>query len=267
MKLLICGHGTKTYTNHGETERSRAGSQHIALVDELVERCGIVEAAKQRAPSCCLYYCEQNRSTSRLSEAKPSIPRPRIEGLSDLIFGLALSIGAIQLIGSAPQTNTQLVISVGAFGFSFLILIGIWNRYTTLTSVLPVESVLMVRLNMLLLFLVAIEPFLFNLLVAQSNADVSLEQYVSSYYALDIGAMNVVLAYFSHLLIRQEKGRITTDVMARFKRSRNVCLVTAFMFIVSALPFFWTIAFLGVEGRFLIWILTIPAIRIAHTHG
>ena len=203
-----------------------------------------------------------------MSEEKPgTIPRPRIEGLSDLIFGLTLSIGAIQLIGTAPQSNTQLVIALGAFGFSFLILIGIWNRYTTLTSVLSIETVLMVRLNMLLLFLVAVEPFLFNMLVSQSNVSASLEQYVSSYFALDIGAMNVVLAYFAHLLTKQKKSRITSDVIIRFRRSRNVGLVTAVMYIISALPFFWTADFLGVELRFIIWILTIPVIRIAHSFG
>jgi len=33
-----------------------------------------------------------------LADSSPQIPRPRIEGLSDLIFGLALSIGAFQLV-------------------------------------------------------------------------------------------------------------------------------------------------------------------------
>jgi hypothetical protein len=125
----------------------------------------------------------------------------------------------------------------------------------------------MVRLNMLLLFLVAVEPFLFNMLVSQSNVSASLEQYVSSYFALDIGAMNVVLAYFAHLLTKQKKSRITSDVITRFRRSRNVGLVTAVMYIVSALPFFWATDFLGIELRFIIWILTIPVIRIAHSFG
>lgn len=52
-----------------------------------------------------------------------------------------------------------------AFGFSSLILINVWNRYTTTMSAMPVEGTLVVRLNMALLFLVTIEPFLFNLLV------------------------------------------------------------------------------------------------------
>ncbi len=33
-------------------------------------------------------------------------PRPRIETLADLVFGLSLSIGAIGLIASAPTTQS-----------------------------------------------------------------------------------------------------------------------------------------------------------------
>ena len=92
------------------------------------------------------------------SKQKSSPPRPRIEGLSDLIFGLALSIGAIQLVGNVPKTSTQLVTALAAFGFSFLMLINVWNRYTTIVSLVPIETRGMVRLNILLLFMVAVEP-------------------------------------------------------------------------------------------------------------
>lgn len=96
----------------------------------------------------------------------PQVPRPRIQGLSDLIFGLALSIGAIQLVGNLPADPATLSLHLAEFGFSFLILISVWNRYTSTTSVIPVETPWMVRLNMVLLFLVAIEPFLFDVLFA-----------------------------------------------------------------------------------------------------
>jgi uncharacterized membrane protein len=94
----------------------------------------------------------------------PQIPRPRIQGLSDLIFGLALSIGAVQFIGNLPQDPSTLWHDLLYFGFSFLILISVWNRYTSTTSVMPIETPVLVRLNMLLLFTVAIEPFLLDVL-------------------------------------------------------------------------------------------------------
>ena len=42
-------------------------------------------------------------------EKERSTPKSRIETLSDLIFGLALSIGAFTLIGQAPSTFQNLL--------------------------------------------------------------------------------------------------------------------------------------------------------------
>jgi len=47
-------------------------------------------------------------------------PRPRIESLTDLVFGLALSIGAIILISKPPTNPGELFQSIAALGFSFL---------------------------------------------------------------------------------------------------------------------------------------------------
>src|SRR5216683_5236822 len=89
-------------------------------------------------------------------------PRPRIQSLSDLIFGLALSIGALNLITSKPTDTSLLFGSIATFGFSFLILIFVWFRYSEIMSVLPVETTRTRALNTIMLFLVAIEPYLFN---------------------------------------------------------------------------------------------------------
>jgi hypothetical protein len=66
-------------------------------------------------------------------------PRPRIESLTDLVFGPALSIGAIGLISNRPKNTQILVESIARFGFSFMILIAIWVRYSEVTPVLRVE--------------------------------------------------------------------------------------------------------------------------------
>jgi len=85
----------------------------------------------------------------------------------------------------------------------------------------------MLRLNMLLLFLVAIEPYLFNILIIQNSAvSMSLASEVSAFYALDIGAMNFVLAYFTYILTQEEKKLIPTEMIKRFKVSRNSLTLT-----------------------------------------
>ena len=121
-------------------------------------------------------------------------PRPRIESLSDLIFGLALSIGAIALIGNPPSTVMGLFEDLLTFGFSFLILISVWMRYTRVMSVLPLETRRTILLNVVLLFAVSIEPFLFNIL--RSNTSAALSDASSALYGLDLGAIMLVMGIF-----------------------------------------------------------------------
>lgn len=73
-------------------------------------------------------------------KASESAPKSRIQTLSDLIFGLALSISALTLIGRQPATTQQLLTSLGLYGFSFLILISVWRLYSSITSILPLET-------------------------------------------------------------------------------------------------------------------------------
>ena len=190
----------------------------------------------------------------------PQAPRPRIQGLSDLIFGLALSIGAIQFVGNLPADPSALSLDLVEFGFSFLIIINVWNRYTSTTSVMPVETSWMVRLNMILLFLVAIEPFLFDVLFVQ-GLSTAVGTAASEYYGLDIGGMNLILAYFTHLLASEEKNLIPRDLVGSYKTIRNLLVLGAALFLFSELPVFWTVMVAGVPVRIVLWILTLPIVR------
>src|SRR3989441_11855237 len=76
-------------------------------------------------------------------------PRPRLETLSDLIYGLSLSIGAISLVITNNQASTASDINrnILEFLFVFLILITSWIIYTSDMSVLPLERRLVTRLG------------------------------------------------------------------------------------------------------------------------
>ena len=60
-----------------------------------------------------------------------------MESLSDLVFGLALSIGSLELLARTPKTTQELAISAGLFAFSFLIAIAIWLGYMRIMAVMP----------------------------------------------------------------------------------------------------------------------------------
>ena len=76
------------------------------------------------------------------SSAVPRI-RVRIESLSDLDFGLALSFGSLILIGSQPRNGRDLLVNVFIFGFSFMIVVWTWIGYTRTVAVLPGEASLL----------------------------------------------------------------------------------------------------------------------------
>jgi uncharacterized membrane protein len=162
-------------------------------------------------------------------------PRPRIQGLSDLIFGLALSISALTLIGQQPNNPMQFSFSLGLYGFSFLILIGLWQQYSSVTSILPAETSVLVDLNVALLFLVSIEPYLFNELFSTKEGMLAS---VSAVYSIDLAAMFLILTFFFLSLTTEEKHLIPSALLGRYKLRRNFTFVTALIFIVSIIPYF-----------------------------
>jgi uncharacterized membrane protein len=163
--------------------------------------------------------------------------KPRIQSLSDLIFGLALSIGALTLIGEKPGDFQGLALSILYYGFSFLILINIWRSYTRTMSLLPVETAKLINLNILLLFLVSIEPYLFNQLLASSLA---MAQNVSILYAFDLGGLVAIQAFFTNSLISEKKKHVSEKQLRDYKIRRTYQLMIGVIFFVSTVPVFWT---------------------------
>src|SRR5437879_7174111 len=100
-------------------------------------------------------------------------PRPKIETLVDLIFGLSLSIGAVALITvSAPSSTAEINRRLLAFIFTASFLITNWMVYTYQMSVLPVETNFVIYMNIVMLILVATVPYLlYNVEFANPNLD------------------------------------------------------------------------------------------------
>lgn len=147
--------------------------------------------------------------------------RVRIESLSDLVFGLALSFGSLILIGSQPANGLDLLVNIFTFGFSFLIVVVIWVGYTRTIAALPTEVPSALVLNLGLLFFVALEPYLFYLLI--STILPAVEDAASIAYALDVGLMFSFLAGLAYVVVGQQKAReedkrLHPLVLKRFER-------------------------------------------------
>ena len=195
-------------------------------------------------------------------------PRPRIQTLADLIFGLALSIGAISLQSAKPDSAAALAGSLTVFGFSFLILALVWVRYTRIMSVLQVETGREFAANMALLFLVSIEPYLFNLISLGSGSPLGGDLATAA-YALDFGFMNLILSFSLHQVISDPKKLIPIELRRSFRLQRNLTFLAVILFMVSALPVFWSFSLFGLQARFYFWFVPLAAtpLRIVAERG
>ena len=191
-----------------------------------------------------------------------------IESLSELvkiIFGLALSIGAISLISRLPTKPLGILVDVAEFGFSFLILISVWMGYTNIMAVLPMEDSVTVILNLVLLFLVSIEPYLFylNITFDLLSHELLLNS-ASMLYALDMTGLMLILALFTHQLAREERGLVSKESMARFKRVRNTLFISGGLFAITILPLFWTFKLWDLPIRFYFWFIPLILSSVRH---
>ncbi len=187
-------------------------------------------------------------------------PRPRIETLADLVFGVSLGIGSIVLIGNAPVSSAEVNGHVAAFIFTFLIIITAWIIYTTDMSVLPVETRVMTFLNVILLLLVALVPYLLNGVELtnsslSANESSAIRDYLSSLFALDLTGILLILATFAHVISVEEKKLVAPQIVSLFRNGRNRMLVLAGIMAVTILPIFWQVTILGVPARLYAWYL------------
>jgi len=187
-------------------------------------------------------------------------PRPRIETLADLIFGVSLGIGSLVLIGELPTSSGEINSHIAAFVFTFLILITSWIIYTTDMSVLPVETNAVTFLNIALLLLVALVPYLLNG-IELVNPSLTPEQaspirdYSSTLFALDLTGILLILATFAHVISLEEKKLVAPQLAKLFRSGRNRMLVLAVLMGVTALPVFWQVTLFGTPIRLYAWYL------------
>ena len=176
-----------------------------------------------------------------MEEQTPARPRPRIESLSDLVFGLALSIGAFALVSSPPTDVAGFYRDTLTFGFNFVVLISIWIRYTRIMSALPIETRRTMLLNSVLLFTVSLEPFIFNILRSGSSTihpPIALYEAASSSFGVDLGAMMAIMGVFTLALADEERKLVPGEMLSRLRSEAGIWFTSSAIFLVSAVPIF-----------------------------
>ena len=176
-----------------------------------------------------------------------------IEKLTTAVFGFALAVGALSLTKANPETIADVVGGIVLFSLSFIILVVIWWGTSDIMSKIDQDKPRTIFLNILLLFFVAIEPYLLNIL----NTSVQLFPLSSTLYGIDMAFLMGVSAVLSHILIK-ENGPVLSDKQLRhFKIGRNNQFICAGLFLFSILPWFLELTIAGISARVFIWFATL----------
>ncbi len=108
-------------------------------------------------------------------------------------------------------------------------------------------------LNIALLFFVAIEPYLLNILSTSQD----LFPFTSTLYAIDMSFLMGISAALCHILLKEKKETLAAHQLKFYTMNRNGQFVFAGLFLLSIVPQFaeWILA--GFSVRVLIWFATL----------
>jgi uncharacterized membrane protein len=176
--------------------------------------------------------------------------KSRIRTFSDYVFGLVVVFSAFSLTNSIIQTPIDLVSSIALFALSFAILITVWHLYDSLMAKLHVETSTAIALNIVLLFLAVLEPFLLN--ITLSNPRIS--DFASVCYAIDMAGLLGMCALLAHVLTIDSRNMLSEQMSRTLKSERNLLITIAAIFLVSTVPLLGTFAFLGWTFRSWLWL-------------
>ncbi len=176
--------------------------------------------------------------------------KSRIRTFSDYVFGLVVVFSAFSLTNSVIQGPVDLVSSVALFALSFAILITVWHLYDSLMANLRVETSTAVALNIILLFLAVLEPFLLNLIF--SNPGIS--DFASICYAIDMAGLLGICALLAHVLTVDSRNALSVEMSKTLRSESNLLAITAAIFLLSTAPFLGALRLLGWTLRSWLWL-------------
>lgn len=178
--------------------------------------------------------------------------KKQVEDLSNLVFGLALTLGALTLVAPSSDDFGSLSQVVLRFALSFTILVYMWWVYNVSVENLEIKGAIFL-LNLALLFLVVIEPFLLTIIGTRSGATA---------YAIDLGTMLVIVAYF---IERASNPSPLPEGQRAQRLRRDSLLLSAALFYVSIVPILLLPISEGVDLAGLLWLFVLFTAILSRT--
>jgi len=170
----------------------------------------------------------------------------KFKSITTEIFALTLGLGAFSL-AIIPRTSIMEVAeAVGVFAIAFFYIAIIWIINFRFFEKYPLYDNTFLALNFVILFMVAISPFLMQGFSMSSD----FADQMSILYALDIMGIFAILGVLHHRYILQNKEHIKEEKTREAKMDRNMQFIISLWFLISTV--------IPIQYRFIFWMLLAP---------
>jgi len=182
-----------------------------------------------------------------MSKLKQNADRlEKFKSITTEIFALTLGLGAFSLT-VIPRTDIlEAAQAVGVFAIAFFYIAIIWIINFRFFENYPLYDNTFLALNFVILFLVAISPFLMQ----GFSISPDFSDQMSILYAMDIMAIFTILGILHERYFLQNKENLKEKETREVKLDRNMQFIISLWFLISAIvPF---------QYRFVFWMLLAP---------
>jgi uncharacterized membrane protein len=170
----------------------------------------------------------------------------KFKSITTEIFALTLGLGAFSLSVIPRDSIFEVAQAVGVFAIAFFYIAVIWIINFRFFEKYPLYDNTFLALNFVILFLVAISPFLMQ----GFSMSLDFANQISILYALDIMVIFIILGVLHEKYILQNKDHLTERDLPEIKMDRNMQFIISLWFLISVvLPF---------QYRFIFWMLLAP---------
>jgi uncharacterized membrane protein len=173
----------------------------------------------------------------------------KFKSITTEVFALTLGLGAFSL-SSIPRMNlNDVVVAIGAFAIAFFYIAVIWMTHSRFFEDYPLYDEVFLMLNFVILFLVAISPYMVQIMFTSPE----LQNSTSILYSFDMVGVYMILGYFHQRYLQQNED-LHSEKRHQVKLNRNIQLITVVWFLISIM--------VPVRYRFIFWWLMAPIIPI-----
>jgi uncharacterized membrane protein len=178
-----------------------------------------------------------NHDTKRLEKFK---------SITTEVFALTLGLGAFSLSIIPKNSLMEVAQAVGFFGIAFFYIAIIWIINSRFFEQYPLYDNIFLGLNFVILFLVAISPFLMQVF----SMSTGLTNPMSILYTLDITGIFAILGVLHHRFLQQNINSLKEKETREVKMDRNMQFIISAWFLISAI--------MPLPYRFVFWMLLAP---------